>query len=115
MTNNSDYFKTFCKISQAFGTAATEEELLGLVVRSATEALDGKAACIYLADIGDNQVARDSIVLYRLPDPGSYDGQAVEATAFPMAMPKRSARRSRKSGLAVNSLISSTPTTSLAT
>jgi GAF domain-containing protein len=50
MTKNNDYFKTFCEISQAFGTAATEEELLGLVVRSATDALDGKAACIYLAD-----------------------------------------------------------------
>ena len=50
MTKNSDYFKTFYKISQAFGTAASEEELLGLVVRSATDALDGKAACIYLAD-----------------------------------------------------------------
>ncbi|MGD9251928.1 MAG: GAF domain-containing protein [Desulfobacterales bacterium] len=50
MTKNSDYFKTFCKVSQAFGTAATEDKLLGLVVRSATEALDGKAACIYLAD-----------------------------------------------------------------
>jgi GAF domain-containing protein len=50
MTNNSDYFKTFCKISQAFGTAATQEELLDLVVASAVEALDGKAACVYLAD-----------------------------------------------------------------
>ncbi len=50
MTKNNDYFKTFYKISQAFGTAASEEELLGLVVRSATDALDGKGACIYLAD-----------------------------------------------------------------
>ncbi len=50
MTKNNDFFKTFCKISQAFGTAATEEELLGLVVKSATDALNGKAACIYLAD-----------------------------------------------------------------
>ena len=50
MTKNSDYFKTFCKISQAFGTVATQEELLGLVVRSATDALNGKAACLFLAD-----------------------------------------------------------------
>ena len=50
MTKKTDYFKTFCKISQAFGTAATEEELLDLVVKSATEAMGGMAACIYLAD-----------------------------------------------------------------
>ncbi len=50
MTKKTDYFQTFCKISQAFGTAATEEELLELVVQSAVDALDGKAACLYLAD-----------------------------------------------------------------
>ena len=50
MTKTTDYFKTFCRISQAFGTAATEEELLDLVVKSATDAMGGMAACIYLAD-----------------------------------------------------------------
>jgi len=50
MTNKADYFKTFCNISQAFGTAATQQELLDLVVASAVEALDGKAACLFLAD-----------------------------------------------------------------
>jgi GAF domain-containing protein len=50
MTTKSDYFKTFCKISQAFGTAATQQELLDLVVRSAVQAMDGKAACLFLAD-----------------------------------------------------------------
>ena len=50
MTKKTDYFKTFCKISQAFGTAATQEALLDLVVQSAVEALDGKAACLFLAD-----------------------------------------------------------------
>ena len=50
MTPKNDYFKTFCKISQAFGTAATQGELLGLVVQSAIDALDGKGACLYLAD-----------------------------------------------------------------
>ncbi len=50
MTKNNNYFRTFCKISQAFGTAATQQELLDLVVQSATDALNGKAACIYLAD-----------------------------------------------------------------
>lgn len=50
MTKQADYFKSFYTISQAFGTAATEEELLELVVQSAIDALDGKAACLYLAD-----------------------------------------------------------------
>lgn len=48
MENN--YFQTFCNISQAFGTAATVEELLQLIVRSATETMGGKAACLFLAD-----------------------------------------------------------------
>ncbi len=50
MTPKTDYFKTFCKISQAFGTAASRQELLDLVVQSAVDALDGKAACLFLAD-----------------------------------------------------------------
>jgi GAF domain-containing protein len=50
MTKKNDFFKTFCKISQAFGTAATQKELLDLVVRSAVRAMDGKAACLFLAD-----------------------------------------------------------------
>ena len=48
MTETKDVFKTFCKISRAFGTAATREELLDLVVSAAVEALDGKAACLFL-------------------------------------------------------------------
>jgi len=50
MTKKDDYFKTFCKISQAFGTAATQQELLDRVVQSAVTALHGKAACLFLAD-----------------------------------------------------------------
>lgn len=46
----NEYFQTFCNLSQAFGTAATVEELLQLIVRSATEAMKGKAACLFLAD-----------------------------------------------------------------
>lgn len=48
MTKTKDFFKTFCRISRAFGTAATKETLLDLVVSSAMEALDGKAACLFL-------------------------------------------------------------------
>ncbi len=50
MSKKTDYFQTFRKISQAFGTAANEDELLELVVQSAIDTLDGKAACLYLAD-----------------------------------------------------------------
>jgi hypothetical protein len=50
MTMANDYFKIFCSLSQAFGTAATVEELLTLLVDSAREAMTGKAACLFLAD-----------------------------------------------------------------
>jgi GAF domain-containing protein len=50
MTKTTDYFKTFCTISKAFGTAATQEDLLDLIVKSAIDALKGKAACLFLAD-----------------------------------------------------------------
>ena len=50
MTVANDYFKIFCSLSQAFGTAATVEELLTLLVDSAREAMKGKAACLFLAD-----------------------------------------------------------------
>lgn len=50
MTKEKDYFQTFCNLSQAFGTAATIEELLGLIVESAMGAMKGKAACLFLAD-----------------------------------------------------------------
>ncbi len=50
MTSERDYFQTFCNISEAFGTAATVDELLHLIVKSATEALNAKAACLFLFD-----------------------------------------------------------------
>jgi GAF domain-containing protein len=45
-----DYFKTFCKISKAFGTAAGKTELLNLIVNSAIKTMEGKAACLFLKD-----------------------------------------------------------------
>jgi GAF domain-containing protein len=45
-----DYFRTFCKVSRAFGTTLSEQELLDLIVRSAVETMKGKAACLFLAD-----------------------------------------------------------------
>lgn len=50
MTKENSYFRAYCSISQAFGTAATMEELLELIVESATETMKGKAACLFLAD-----------------------------------------------------------------
>jgi len=50
MTTDKDYFDTFCKISEAFGTAATVDELLQLIVKGATETMGAKAACLFLAD-----------------------------------------------------------------
>jgi GAF domain-containing protein len=45
-----DYFKTFCKISKAFGTTLKKEDLLDLIVQSAIDTMDGKAACLFLTD-----------------------------------------------------------------
>ena len=49
MTTN-DYFKTFCTISKALGSTLETEKVLDLIVRSAVDAMDGKAACLFLAD-----------------------------------------------------------------
>lgn len=50
MNKNTDFFQTFCKLSQAFGTAAKSDELLELIVQSATEAMNAKASCLFMAD-----------------------------------------------------------------
>ncbi len=50
MIEREDYFKTFCKIGQAFGTAVEKEKLLKLIVDSAADTMDAKAACLWLAD-----------------------------------------------------------------
>lgn len=50
MSRDKDFFQTFCNVSQAFSTAATVDELLKLIVQSATEAMDAKASCLFMAD-----------------------------------------------------------------
>ncbi len=50
MTKEKDYFHIFYELSQAFGTAATVEELLNLIVENAKKAMKGKASCLFLAD-----------------------------------------------------------------
>ncbi|MFZ5572579.1 MAG: GAF domain-containing protein [Thermodesulfobacteriota bacterium] len=50
MAQEKDFFTPFCKVSRAFGTAATKSELLDLIVKSAIDNMEGKAACLFLAD-----------------------------------------------------------------
>jgi len=50
MTKKNDYFKTFCKVSRAFGTTLDKDELLELIVQSAIDTMKGKAACLWLVD-----------------------------------------------------------------
>jgi len=50
MTKEKDYFRTFCKVSRAFGSTFSREKLLGLIVESAIETMGAKAACLFLAD-----------------------------------------------------------------
>ncbi len=50
MAKEKDYFASFCKISRAFGTAASKNELLELIVQNAIDTMEGKAACLFLAD-----------------------------------------------------------------
>ena len=54
MTRETDYFTSFCRISKAFGTAATREELLSLIVDNAMTSMEGKGACLFLADDREN-------------------------------------------------------------
>ena len=50
MTKRNNYFKTFCKISKAFGTTLGKEKLLDMIVHSAIDTMGAKAACLFLAD-----------------------------------------------------------------
>lgn len=50
MTKQPDYFKTFCKVSKAFSTVLSTEKLLDLIVESAIETMNARAACLFLAD-----------------------------------------------------------------
>jgi GAF domain-containing protein len=50
MTKRNNYFKTFCKISKAFGTTLGKGKLLDLIVHSAIDTMEAKAACLFLAD-----------------------------------------------------------------
>ena len=50
MGKEINYFKAFCKVSKAFGTTLSEKKLLDLIVESAIDTMNAKAACLFLAD-----------------------------------------------------------------
>ena len=50
MQKSKDYFKAICKVSQALGTAQKYEKILNLIVHSAVETMDAKAAALFLDD-----------------------------------------------------------------
>lgn len=50
MTKPKDYFNTICKINRALGSTLKNEELLKLIVESAVETMQGKAAALFMAD-----------------------------------------------------------------
>lgn len=50
MTERPDYFQSFCRVSKAFGTALSTAKLLELIVASAIETMNAKAACLFLSD-----------------------------------------------------------------
>ena len=50
MNKQLDYFRTFCSISRALGSTLSREKILDLIVSSAIEAMNAKAACLFLAD-----------------------------------------------------------------
>lgn len=54
MNKKNNYFKTFCKISKAFGTTLGKEKLLDMIVHSAIDTMDAKAACLFLSDEEEN-------------------------------------------------------------
>ena len=54
MTKSKNYFKSICSISKAFGTTYDKKKLLDLIVDSAVNVMDGKAACLFLADENQN-------------------------------------------------------------
>jgi GAF domain-containing protein len=50
MANRKDYFTAICDISKAFGTTMGKQALLEMIVDSAIDSMDAKAACLFLSD-----------------------------------------------------------------
>ena len=54
MPEKESYFLTICKVSRAFGTTLEKDDLLDLIVQSAIDTMDGKAACLFLQEERDS-------------------------------------------------------------
>jgi len=50
MPSDISYFKSICRLSKAFGKVQSRKKLLELIVESAIETMNGKAACLFLFD-----------------------------------------------------------------
>ncbi|MBU0991369.1 MAG: GAF domain-containing protein [Proteobacteria bacterium] len=50
MIKKSEYFKTLCNVSRAFGTTKEKEVLLDMIVKGAIDTMGGKAASLFLED-----------------------------------------------------------------
>ena len=57
MAPKTNYFRTMCNLGRAFGSARNRYELLDLIFQSAMETLKGKAACLYLIESGQEELA----------------------------------------------------------
>ncbi len=51
-----DYFKRLCELIKAFGTARNRRELLEMIFANAMDILEGKAACLYLVEEGQQEL-----------------------------------------------------------
>ena len=58
MEEKTDYFAALRKISRAFGTTLDRDELLELIVQSAIDIFEGKAASLFLIDEESNEFVR---------------------------------------------------------
>ncbi len=63
MTKKTDYFRTFCKVSSAFGSSLKKDELLDMIVKNAVGTMDGKAACLFLTEKDEDLAYRGDLVV----------------------------------------------------
>ena len=49
----NDYFESICEVVRAFGTTLNKDEILELIVDNAIKTMNGKAACLFLAEEGE--------------------------------------------------------------
>jgi len=50
ITKEMDYFNSICQVSRAFAGSLKKKEILDLIITTAIDTLDGKAACLFLDD-----------------------------------------------------------------